>query len=132
MDVKSIEDHSAYFAQPEALPELDFIRFTPRSAALSALPRRAHVDAESDVATCAAALRRIGCRVFACDVTTPDLAPYPIRVMRTIASGLQPIHFGHGMERLGGTRLDEAARRLRPGTAPPGEDGLNPCPHPLA
>lgn len=131
-DVKTIEDHSAYFAQPSALPELDFIRRTPESVALSALPRLAGADAAADIATCAAALRRIGCRVFACDVTTPDLAPYPIRVVRAVASGLQPIHFGHGMERLGGSRLAETARRLQPGSVPFAEAALNPCPHPLA
>lgn len=131
-DVKGIEDHSAYFGQHEVLHELDFVRHTSRRVALSALPRLAGASACDDVATCAAGLRRIGCRVFTAEVTTPDLMPYPIRVVRTLASGLQPIHFGHGMARLGGSRLREAAQRLRPGAAPPDEDALNPCPHPLA
>jgi ribosomal protein S12 methylthiotransferase accessory factor len=131
-DVHSIEDHSAYFSQHEVLHELDFVRHTPRHVALSALPRWAGGSAADDVATCVTALQRIGCRVFMVDVTTPDLLPYPIRVVRTVATGLQPIHFGYGMARLGGTRLREAAERLRPGVSAPTEDELNPCPHPLA
>lgn len=131
-DVKGIEDHSAYFAQHEVLHELDFVRGTRRTVRQSSLPRWVAGDARAGVATCVAALRRIGCRVFAADLTTPDLQPYPIRVVRTLASALQPIHFGHAMERLGGTRLAEVARRLRPGVPAPAEADLNPCPHPLA
>ena len=131
-DVKDIEDHSAYFAQPETRHELDFICRSERTVALSALPRLHADSAAADRATCVAALRRIGCRVFSVDVTTPDLLPYPIRVVRTLASDLQPIHFGHGMARLGGTRLQQAAQRLRPGANAPDVDALNPCPHPLA
>lgn len=131
-EVHGIEDHSAYFAQHEVRHELDFICHSERRAALSALPRLTGGSPAVDLQTCVGALQRIGCRVFCVDLTTPDLLPYPIRVVRAIASGLQPIHFGHGMARLGGTRLQQAALRWRPGVAAAGEDGLNPCPHPLA
>jgi ribosomal protein S12 methylthiotransferase accessory factor len=131
-DVRGIEDHSAYFAQHEVLHELDFICSSTRTVALAALPRLSGPSTAADRQTCVRALRRIGCRVFGIDLTTPDLLPYPIRVVRTLASGLQPIHFGNGMARLGGSRLQQAARRWRAGIEPPCEDELNACPHPLA
>jgi len=131
-EVRGIEDHSAYFAQHEVRHELDFICHSDRVVALSALPRLADGRAAADLRTCIAALRRIGCQVFAIDLTTPDLLPYPIRVVRAIASGLQPIHFGYGMARLGGTRLQRAAQQFHPELRVLSEDELNTCPHPLA
>jgi ribosomal protein S12 methylthiotransferase accessory factor len=131
-DVRGIEDHSAYFAQHDVRHELDFICHSDRGVALSALPRLAAGGPVADLQICITALRRIGCRVFGIDLTTPDLMPYPIRVVRALASGLQPIHFGHGMARLGSTRLQRAALRFRPGVDAPNEDELNACPHPLA
>ncbi len=131
-DVRGIEDHSAYFAQPEALPELAFLLQTPHRRRLADLPSRRGADAEADLGTCVAALRACGCRVFYTDLTTPDLEDYPIRVVRTLACGLQPIHFGAGMERLGSQRLYQAAARMGVPTPPRAESDLNPCPHPLA
>jgi ribosomal protein S12 methylthiotransferase accessory factor len=52
--------------------------------------------------------------------------------VRVLATGLQPIHFGWGQERLGGRRLFELPFRLGFAPGPRGEADLNPCPHPLA
>jgi ribosomal protein S12 methylthiotransferase accessory factor len=131
-EVRGIEDHSAFFAQRSALPELDFLVQTPRRRRLADLGNRATGDAAGDLATCVAALRGAGCRVLYTVLTTPDLADYPIHVVRTLATGLQPIHFGDGMARLGSTRLVEAAARMAPERPPGREEDLNPCPHPLA
>jgi ribosomal protein S12 methylthiotransferase accessory factor len=66
------------------------------------------------------------------DLTTADVRPYGIHVVRTLATGLQPIHFGHGEERLGGQRLFDLPRLLGYMSETRGERDLNPCPHPLA
>lgn len=66
------------------------------------------------------------------ELTTPDLAGFGIHVVRTLASGLQPIHFGDGLARLGGRRVFEAPTRMAQGRAALSEDELNPRPHPLA
>jgi ribosomal protein S12 methylthiotransferase accessory factor len=71
------------------------------------------------------------CRVAYVDLTTPDVAPYGVHVVRTIATGLQPIHFGTGEERLGGRRIFETAARLGYANGIRTEADLNPCPHPL-
>ena len=78
------------------------------------------------------ALRDIGSRVLYCEVTTPDLKDFPIRVVRALATHLQPIAFGHDQQRLGGSRLYELPQKLGYTAARRTEADLNPCPHPLA
>ena len=53
-------------------------------------------------------------------------------IVRAVATGLQPIHFGHGEARLGGRRLYEVPQILGYTTRSTRADDLNPCPHPLA
>jgi hypothetical protein len=50
----------------------------------------------------------------------------------TIATCLQPMHFGFGEERLGGRRLYEIPKILGYCAGERGEDDINPSPHPLA
>lgn len=50
---------------------------------------------------CVGALGAAGIRAAAVDVTPADIALTPYRVVRAVASGLQPIHFGYGMQRCG-------------------------------
>jgi ribosomal protein S12 methylthiotransferase accessory factor len=132
-DVRTLDDHSAFFSSADRLRELDFL-FAGSEA-------REVADLEDFAAPggAAAELRRIvgavaeaGCRPFAMDLTTADLAAYPIRVARVLAPGLQPIHFGHGEERLGGRRLFDLPWRLGYRSSPADERDLNPCPHPLS
>jgi ribosomal protein S12 methylthiotransferase accessory factor len=66
------------------------------------------------------------------DLTLPDIASVSLYAVRVLASGLQPIHFGHGYERLGGSRLFELAMELGLDNRVRTPADLNPCPHPLA
>jgi ribosomal protein S12 methylthiotransferase accessory factor len=130
-DVKTLEDHGAFAAMPENLPEFDFLLKNGRHTAPDARPDGSAGDVRADLARTVTQLRAVGCRVGYVDVTTPDVAPYGVRVARAIATGLQPIHFGHGEERLGGRRLFEVPARIGYGGGARSEDDLNPCPHPL-
>jgi ribosomal protein S12 methylthiotransferase accessory factor len=58
--------------------------------------------------------------------------PYPIRVVRALITGIQPIHFGYGLERLGGNRLYELPSKMGFTRKPASEASLNTCPHPFA
>jgi len=131
-DVKSLEDHSAYLTISERMNEFAFLLDNGRTVALADLPDHSQGATRDDLDFCVAGLRQAGCRVLCADLTTPDLATYPVRVVRAVATGLQPIHFGHGEERLGGRRLFELPHKLGFAPAPLGESDLNPCPHPLA
>jgi ribosomal protein S12 methylthiotransferase accessory factor len=131
-DVWTLDDHSAFAALPERRGEFAFLSAEGRSATLDELPSTSEGDVEADLLRCAAALREAGHRVAYADLTTSDVEPLGYRVVRVIVTGLQPIHFGFGNERLGGTRLYELPRRLglRSEASTPAE--LNPCPHPMA
>lgn len=131
-DVHTLEDHSAFLSIPERLGELSFLLNNGRSQSLSDLPSNSQGDAQADLDFCVSKLVGAGCRVLYADLTTPDVVDYGLSVVRTFATGLQPMHFGHGEERLGGRRLFEIARILGHATETRGESDLNPCPHPLA
>jgi ribosomal protein S12 methylthiotransferase accessory factor len=130
-DVRTLEDHSSFFADAERLGELSFLLHGDRRPHRAPPPRLA-ASAEDALRPCVEALARVGCRVAYVDLTTADVEALGVKVVRTFATGLQPIHFGHGEERLGGKRLYDVPRRLGYGHAVRTEGSLNPCPHPLA
>jgi ribosomal protein S12 methylthiotransferase accessory factor len=121
--VKTLEDHAAYFFRQDHLAELDFVLQAPRKVHIGELTDYSGASVGDDLRTFERGIHAAGYRAFLRDLTTPDLQPYPIRVVRALVTQLQPITFGSGMERLGGRRL---AERGIP------EARLNPCPHPLA
>jgi len=132
VDVRTLHDHSAFFAMPERRPELSFLLDTPQVQRLEDLPNLSTGRARADLERCVDNLVSAGSRVAFVDITTPDIAELGIRVVSTFATGLQPMHFGYGEERLGGTRLYNIPRVLGYRTESATENDFNPCPHPLA
>ena len=130
--VKTLEDHPAFLCMPENSWEFDFLSIGGERRKLDDLPNPSRGTVEADLETCVAALSATGHRVAYVDLTTPDVAYAGMRAVRTIAAGLQPIHFGFGEERFGGGRILQAAKLLGFAEAARGVNDLNPCPHPLA
>ena len=130
-DVRTIVDHAVLAATPEHLGEFDFL-FEQAPRTLAEIPDRSHGDVEADLAFCRERLEAVGCTVAYVDLTLPDLEAFDVRIVRAIATGLQPIHFGFGEERLGGQRLFAVPRVLGHGDSDRTENDLNPCPHPVA
>jgi len=130
-DVHSLLDHSAFFHAKERRAELGFLIDHGRTQRLHELPNPS-TGIQEDLSTAIDGMERAGCRVAYAELTTDDVRPYGVHVVRTIAAGLQPMHFGHGEERLGGSRLFELPVRLGYARARRSESDLNPCPHPLA
>lgn len=130
-DVRKLEDHGALFAEPEMLGELAFLLETSRFQRLGDLANLSHGDVTADLTTCVKMLRETGSRVAYVDLTTPDVDPLGFRVVRAIATGLQPIHFGYRQERLGGRRLYDVPRALAYVSDTRTASDLNRCPHPL-
>jgi ribosomal protein S12 methylthiotransferase accessory factor len=131
-DVHTLEEHALYFTRHDHLHELEFLLSTPTSVRIEDLPDRSTGSVQGDIDYVTGALRDIGSRVLYCEVTTPDLKDFPIRVVRSLATHLQPIAFGHDQQRLGGSRLYELPQKLGYTAARRTEADLNPCPHPLA
>lgn len=131
-DVHTLDDHSDFAAMPENRHEFDFIVSNGRRQDLSALPVRTGGGIAADMDICVRGLADLGYRTFYVDLTTPDVVDHDLRVVRVLATGLQPMHFGYGEERLGGKRLFETPSRLGFGPEIRTEADLNHCPHPLA
>jgi ribosomal protein S12 methylthiotransferase accessory factor len=131
-DVSTLEHHAAYFFRRDHLHELDFLLKPARKVRVEELPSSAGQSVQQDLEVLHRGLNRAGCRLFFRDLTTPDVFPYPIRVVRALITGIQPIHFGHGLERLGGRRLYELPWKAGFTERPTSEISLNACPHPLA
>ena len=131
-DVRSLEDHSTFFAMPEHLDELDFLLNGEGHVAISDLTDYSTGNADADVEVCARTLADAGVDVAYVDLTTADLQEFPVRVVRVVATKLQPMHFGYGAERLGGERLFTIARDLGFDDVRRTVVDLNRCPHPLA
>lgn len=131
-DVHELEDHSGFFADVAHLNEFDFLLEHTRTQRVEELPNLSHGEPRADLARCLTLLSRVGSRVAYTDLTTPDIAPFGLSVVRVLATGLQPMHFGYGEERLGGHRLYAVPHALGYTDRARTEDELNPCPHPLA
>jgi ribosomal protein S12 methylthiotransferase accessory factor len=131
-DIRTLEDHAAFAALPANLPEFSFLLDGTSVCRLTDYEDQSTGDLRSDLAACEARLAASGSLACYVDLTLPDIEPYPVRVVRAMATGLQPIHFGYGEERLGGRRLFQVPLRLGHRDSEVTENDLNPCPHPLA
>jgi ribosomal protein S12 methylthiotransferase accessory factor len=116
-EVRTLVDHALYYVPPGRSAAAAFLDDGEAPVALGDLDEPAAPPGDA----CRAALAAAGIRVAIVDVTAPDVAASPFRVARALGAGVQPIHFGHGLERLANPRLH--ARLDGP---------VNPEPHPLA
>jgi ribosomal protein S12 methylthiotransferase accessory factor len=115
-DVHTLDDHARYYFPPSRSGALAFLG-ERGSIALADLPE----PADASPAWIAGRLRAAGLRAAIVDLTSRDLDRTPFRVARAVGPDFQPIHFGHGVARLGNPRLVALA-----------PEGPNPDPHPMA
>jgi len=130
-DVQHLDDHSAFFYNPSRLSELEFFFEHDNYLTVEDLPTYTSSADQEKLQTIIARLHSVGVEPYLVEITTPDIASLGFRVVRTLASELVPIYFGHGLEPLGNRRLFEVPERLGFGGRRT-EDDLNPCPHPMA
>ena len=103
-DVKSALDHALYYVNPEKAIALSPLRASATDpVTLSELCSRYRLP--SDLNSCVRRLRASGIRLASVDVTSPDVALSPLRVVRVVGTYMQPIHFGVGNRRLRNPRL---------------------------
>ncbi|GLZ36886.1 TOMM precursor leader peptide-binding protein [Actinokineospora sp. NBRC 105648] len=105
--VREMLDHAAYYFPADRVSAFDRLR-TGGTSRLADLPEPAF---DTTVADLAGQLSTAGIRVAIVDVTSPDVATGPFRVVRAVSPDLQPISYGHGNDR-------SLVARLRHGQAP--------------
>jgi ribosomal protein S12 methylthiotransferase accessory factor len=131
-DVKDLDDHPGFHAVPGRGAEFDFLYASGARTQLAALALPKAETPEAKLAFLVDRLRAAGARVAFVEITTSDVAAAGFRVVRCIATGFQPIHFGFREARLGGRRLFDAPVHWGLRNTALNADELNPCPHPLA
>jgi ribosomal protein S12 methylthiotransferase accessory factor len=131
-DVVDLDDHPAFHSLRENLHEFDFLCEGNHRTSLAEMDRPEFGDTEVTLAQVVGRLRDSGARVAYAEITTEDVASAGFHVVRAIATGFQPIHFGWGEARLGGRRLFNAPMAWGMANQPSVQDALNNCPHPLA
>jgi ribosomal protein S12 methylthiotransferase accessory factor len=118
--VRSALEHGLYYISTKAVSALAPLRSSPEpQVSIAAL--RSRYTHKRTLEACVSCLSKIGVRTAAADVTSPDVALAPIRVVRAFGTYMQPIHFGYANRRLANPRLNA---RL---TAPPETES-----HPIA
>ena len=87
------------------------------------------IHPEEDLRTLARKVEHTGHTVYVTDLTTTDIEPLGLRVVRAIVPGFHPLFMGHPLRSLGGSRLWEVPQKLGyKGIRR--ADGDNPAPHP--
>jgi ribosomal protein S12 methylthiotransferase accessory factor len=124
--VRSPTDHSLAYAHPARLEVAQFLWASPRTVRLDELGGTPGVPSVAEVVE---RLARQKLELLAVDLTTDDVLPTGLRVVRAIIPGLQPLAFGPEGLRLGGSRLYQAPVQMGYAARPRSEGELNPHPH---
>jgi ribosomal protein S12 methylthiotransferase accessory factor len=116
-DIRSFRDHALFYIPRDRLSTCDFFRQAPEDA----IPLTAFAEpSDGSLDAYRGRLLSHGIRIALVDVTSPDVALSPFRVVRAVGANLQPLHSGFRRERLANPRL----RALCGGN-------VNPDPHPM-
>lgn len=118
-EVRTLEDHAAFYFSADKLPAFDFMR-QPEAAAIGI--EHWEYPVVSGIEDLRARVTGAGVDIAIVDVTAPDVRLSPFRVARAVGVHMQPIHFGEQFRRVDNPRL----RRLLRGGA------VNSNPHPIA
>ncbi len=101
-EVRTLRDHALFYTTAERASAFDFLRSggdEPLFLAGLAEPT------DSSLNACTSRLSAAAIRVAIVNVTPPDVAQGPFRVVRALGTYLQPIHVGFGLERRDNPRL---------------------------
>lgn len=127
-NVRLPEDHSGFYSAGQFSNAFEFLE-NGTLRPIEQLPSYSRGTLTGDFNNLIESLHRLGMRVFYIDLTLPELKEFAISVVRVLIAGLQPMHFGFGMERLGGQRLFCVPKLEQ--FARVGPRRVNTFPHPL-
>lgn len=106
-DVVTFLDHALRYAGPGARRRLSFLTSGTDVVKLHDLP-----DPPASEQSTTRLAAQLGGPVATADVTSDDIAVTGLRVVRALAPGLQPLHCGAGLERLGNSKQRYGAQTL--------------------
>jgi thiazole/oxazole-forming peptide maturase SagD family component len=104
-DVREMLDHAAFYFPADRVVAFDRLR----CGGTSRLRDLVEPVPETSVADLAGVLGAANIRVAVVDVTSPDVAMGPFRVIRAVSPDLQPISYGYGNDRSLVPRLRDRA-----------------------
>jgi ribosomal protein S12 methylthiotransferase accessory factor len=105
-DVRSFAQHALFYLPPEHSRAFDFLCANGETVLYSTLED----SGDPGLKVCIDRLAAAGLRAAIADVTSPDVALLPLRVVRAVVPGLEPLHCGFGMERLDNQRVRALGR----------------------
>jgi ribosomal protein S12 methylthiotransferase accessory factor len=128
--VKDQRDHLRFYCPQSAKPFAEFAWASTKSVPFEALPDLSAGDAAGQLRNVVRNTAAAGMEAIVIDLTTSDIAPLGLHVVRVVVPGAHPLYMGHGSRALGVSRLYDVPPRL-------GYRGLasgdmdNPYPHPF-
>jgi ribosomal protein S12 methylthiotransferase accessory factor len=125
------EHHLRFWCEHSNRHHADWLFASRIEVDLASLPVALEEDSPALLATVHQSLRALGLRLFAVDLTTPEVRALGLNVVKAVVPGLNPLVIGHIKRALGGRRLREVPLRLGY-DAPelPLDDPTNPHPFP--
>ncbi|KAB7741885.1 TOMM precursor leader peptide-binding protein [Nostocoides sp. F2B08] len=123
----SLEDHALLYSLPEMAESFGFLR-----GEVAEWPPSAPASPAEALSRIVESLATDGHDVLYANLTPPDMAGLGLHTARVIVPEFQPISFGRGERRLGGSRLFDLPVHLGLRTRPATIAELNPLPHPIA
>ena len=128
-NVGSQVDHLNFWADHDNVSRAGLLLAPVAQQPFGALENLATGDVEADLRRAAERVEATGEQVLVADLTTPDIQELGLSVVRAVVPGYHPLHLGHPIRALGGSRLWHVPPRLGyPGISP--SSGDNPWPHP--
>ena len=109
--VRTMLDHAAFYFPADRASAFDRLRSAREVVALDELDAS---PGGRSVERLASGLESDGVRVAIVDVTSPDVATGPFRVVRAVSPDLQDISYGHGFDRAPVERIGERVAAAGP------------------
>lgn len=128
--VKDQRDHLRFYCPQSATAFAEFAWASSKIIRFDDLPDLSAGEADDQLREAVRRTAAAGMDPIAVDLTTPDIAPLGLHVIRTVVPGAHPLQMGHSSRALGVSRLYDVPPRLGyQGLAHGGID--NPYPHPF-
>ncbi len=129
--VNSFDDHIFFYAYEHRAALAEFLDGSSERRATLDVPALAGRDLKERIETVTALLAERDVSAYAVEVTSPDVSPTGLVVMRVVCPELCPLDVVDRARFLGGTRLYRAAFEAGLADRPLDLEDMNPYPHPF-